>query len=129
VLKNGAEHETFRKELQTDYEQGAEQMCSCFVFFRLQRGGLAVSRSGSHGKGIVDDLIDGVYGFALAAAATNVEDPGDEMVVNVAGISEGLKFGFLLHDQGGNSNGLGTMTTENGAELVRHCGRCHRMTP
>ena len=47
------------------------------------------------------------------------------MVVNVARIGERLKFSFLLHDEGGNSNGLGTMTTENGAKLTRHYGRCH----
>ncbi len=100
-------------------------MRSCFIVDGLESGGFAIGGGGCQGIGIVDDLIDGVDGLAFARAAADVEDPGDQMVVNVAGIGEGLEFGFLLHDEGGNSNGLGTMTAKNGAELIRHCGRCH----
>jgi hypothetical protein len=82
-IYHGHSAEPFERNCRDTTSRGTGRMCSCFVVFRLQRGRLAVSRSGSQGKGIVDDLIDGVDRLALAAAATNIEDPGDEMVVDV----------------------------------------------
>ena len=67
---------------------GLEEMNLSLYLSSLERGGLAIPGGRSHRIGIVDDLIDGVDRLALAAAATNIEDPGDEMVLDVRGIRE-----------------------------------------
>jgi hypothetical protein len=47
------------------------------------------------------------------------------MVVNISGIGKVLKIGFLSHDESRNANRLGTVATQDGAELTGYCWRCH----
>ena len=54
-------------------------MRSCFLFIvdGLESGGFAIGGGGCQRIGVVDDLIDGVNGLALAGTAADVEDAGD----------------------------------------------------
>ena len=84
-----------------------------------------VGGGGTQGIGIVDDLVDGIDRLAFAGAAAHVEDPGNQMVVHVAGIGEPLEFEFLSADEAWNANGLAAVAADDGAELTGDCGRCH----
>jgi len=91
----------------------------------LERGGFAIRGRGSQGMGMVNNLVDGINRFAFAGTATDVEDPGNELVVNVVAIAGNLERTFPATDERWNANGFSTMTTQHSAKTFRHNRRCH----
>jgi len=74
---------------------------------------------------MVNDLIDGINGFALAGTAADVEDAGNELVVNIVAIAGNLELAFPATYERGDANGLSTMTAQYSAKTFRHNRRCH----
>lgn len=67
----------------------------------------------------IHDLVDGVNGFALAAAAAHIEDAGNELVLSAGGVGQRMKFDLPPGDKRRNANGLATMAADNRAKSFR----------
>lgn len=89
----------------------------------LNSGSAAIGFGTSSGMGKFHDLIDGVNGFTFAAAAANIEDSGNELVLHAVRIREGLKLALPPGDESRDSNGLSTMTADNCAKSFRNYRR------
>ena len=92
---------------------------------RLESGSFAIGGGRPQGIGIVHNLVDGINGFPCARSAANIEDAGDQLVVNIVGVARNLELTLPAGNDRRDANGFATVTAQYGAKTFRYDRRCH----
>lgn len=74
--------------------------------------------SGNLGERAIDDLVDGIDGFAFTGTAPKNEDAGYEVKLGVVSLMQAVHFIFFLADDARNANRFAAMATKNTAEML-----------